>query len=126
MKDSNDVNGPGRREAPEGYGSVDWDTLTTEDLQGASVYDRHDREVARVRDVVLADDGRPEALVMDVGGFVGIGSHVVSIRMDRFGVRQGAEEGEVRVYLAMTGDDLRNLPEYPAPTFPPAGAGYKR
>ena len=56
---------------------------------------------------------------------MGIGSHVVSIGMDRLGVRQAAEKGDVRIYLSMTDDDLRNLPEYPGPTFAPAGAGYE-
>ncbi len=126
MNETNDMNRLGVREPPEGYQSIDWEHLTVEDLAGATVYDRHDREVATVSDVVVSDEGAAQTVVMDVGGFFGIGSHTVAIAVDRLGVQKGGEAGDVRVYLSMTDEEVRSLPAYAGPGYPPVNAGYPR
>ena len=126
MNDTNDMNSLGVREPPEGYESIDWQNLTIDDLEGATVYDRHDREVATISDVVLSDEGTAQTVVMDVGGFFGIGSHRVGIAVERLGVQKGTRDGEVRVYLSMTDEEVRNLPAYVGPKYPPVIAGYPR
>jgi len=126
MNDANDTSRLGVREAPEGYESIDWQHLSVEDLVGATVYDRHDREVARISDVVVSEEGAAQSVVMDVGGFFGIGSRTVGIAVERLGVQKSAQDGEVRVYLSMTDDEVRNLPAHVGPKYPPVNAGYPR
>ena len=126
MTDAKDTSILGVREAPEGYESIDWQHLTVEDLEGATVYDRHDREVATISDVVVSDEGTAQTVVMDVGGFFGIGSRTVGIAVDRLGVQKSARDGEVRVYLSMTDEEVRNLPAYGGPKYPPVNTGYPR
>lgn len=96
---------------PEGFAAVPTETLTTEMLTGAAVYNPDDGAIAEVADLVVAPDGKISDMVMDVGGFLGMGEHRVAIPLDRVTVAQ-AEGGEVRVFVNMTKDELKALPAY--------------
>lgn len=96
---------------PEGLAAVPTETLTTEMLIGAAVYNPDDGAIAEVADLVVAPDGKISDMVMDVGGFLGMGEHRVAISLDRVTVAQ-AEGGEVRVFVNMTKDELKALPAY--------------
>jgi hypothetical protein len=124
MSDDIDTSRLGIGEPAEGYRSIDWESVTIEDLEGAPVYDRHDERIATVEDVVVGDDGRAEAAVMNVGTFLGLGGHTVAVDVRRLGVRKGA--GDVRVYLSVTEDELRSLPPYAGRGIPPATTGFPR
>lgn len=96
---------------PERFAAVPTETLTTEMLTGAAVYNPDDGAIAEVADLVVAPDGKISDMVMDVGGFLGMGEHRVAIPLDRVTVAQ-AEGGEVRVFVNMTKDELKALPAY--------------
>jgi len=63
-------------------------TLTADDLQGLSVYGTSDDRVGEISDLVLTDDGRISHLVIDVGGFLGIGEKPVALPFDRIALRR--------------------------------------
>lgn len=86
--------------------------LTAENLLGADVVGAEGESIATVGDLVLADDGSVTHAIIDVGGFLGIGSHTVALEVDSVEVVQDAENGTVQVYVAMTRDQLASLPEY--------------
>lgn len=96
---------------PEGYTAVDRATLTAEQLTGADVRDASDASIAEVQDLVLTGEGQVTDVVLDVGGFLGMGAHTVAIPMDRLTVAQDANGG-VRLWVDMTKDELQALPEY--------------
>ncbi len=116
---TDDPNVP-RRDSPDasGIGSV-----TADQLRDETVYDRHEGTIGTIRDVVVSDDGRVEVVVLDVGGFLGLAAHNVGIRAEKLNVRHG-EGDEVRVYLDMTDEELRNLPQWTG-VIPPAVGGYR-
>ena len=99
---------------PEGYAAIERDTLTAELLTGADVRDPSDASIAEVSDLVLTAEGQVTDVVLDVGGFLGIGARAVAIPMDRLTVAQ-TEGGAVRVWVNMTKEELEALPEYEAP-----------
>ena len=99
---------------PEGYAAIERDTLTAELLTGADVRDTSDASIAEVSDLVLTAEGQVTDVVLDVGGFLGIGARAVAIPMDRLTVAQ-TEGGAVRVWVNMTKEELEALPEYEAP-----------
>lgn len=99
---------------PEGYVAIERDTLTAELLTGADVRDPSDASIAEVSDLVLTAEGQVTDVVLDVGGFLGIGARAVAIPMDRLTVAQ-TEGGAVRVWVNMTKEELEALPEYAAP-----------
>lgn len=96
---------------PEGYTNVARETLTAETLTGADVRDMNDQSIAEVSDLALTADGQVTDVILDVGGFLGIGARSVAIPMDRLTVAQ-TEGGAVRIWVNMTKDELKALPEY--------------
>ncbi len=104
-----------------GFVRLDWDGVTRDQIEDATVYDRRDQKVADVDDVVLAEDGRPATVVIDVGGFLGIGSRSVAIPTDRLAVQQSTDGDEIRLYLNMTEDELRQQPVYTGVAAPVVG-----
>lgn len=96
---------------PEGYTAMDRAGLTAELLTGADVRDASDASIAEVQDLVLTADGQVTDVVLDVGGFLGIGAKRVAIPMDQLTVAQ-AEGGAVRLWVNMTKEQLEALPEY--------------
>lgn len=96
---------------PEGYVAVGPEVVTAEMITGASVHDATDASIAEVSDLVLSSDGKVTDAVLDVGGFLGIGAKSVAIPMDRLTVAQ-TEGGAVRLWVDMTKDELKALPDY--------------
>lgn len=97
---------------PEGYRVMTADERTADRLMGADVYGPEDDNIATVDDLILDADDAVTEIIMDVGGFLGIGSHTVAISIDSVDVLWSDENGDVRVHIAMTQEELEALPEY--------------
>lgn len=98
--------------APDGFAPVSVDNITTEMLTGARVYDANDNWIGEVDKLNLADGGKIDEAIIDVGGFLGIGEKQVSMKFDGLNVQQETDGDEVRVYLDATKDALMEMPEY--------------
>ena len=96
---------------PEGYAPVERTQVTAEKLTGANVRDSTDASIAEVSDLVLNSEGQVTDVVLDVGGFLGIGARTVAIPMDRLTVAQ-TDSGSVRLWVDMTKEELEARPEY--------------
>jgi hypothetical protein len=96
---------------PEGYAEVNREELTAETLTGANVHDSTDASIAEVSDLVLTGDGQVTDVILDVGGFLGIGARTVAIPMDRLTVAR-TDAGDVTLWVDMTKEELEALPEY--------------
>ena len=105
------MNSDGTMTLPEGYAEIDRATLTSETLTGADVRDPNDASIAEVSDLVLTAEGQVTDVILDVGGFLGIGARSVAIPMDRLTVAQ-TEGGAVRIWVNMTKEELETLPEH--------------
>jgi hypothetical protein len=98
---------------PEGFVQADWAVLTADDLMRAEVYDRFNERVSGIDDVVLSADGSAvEGVLMNIGGFLGLGARTVMVDADFIEVHHDPEFRDVRVYLHMTEAELEALPEY--------------
>lgn len=85
---------------------------TADRLIGADVYDATGENIGAVDDVVIGADNGIEAVIVDVGGFLGIGAHTVSLPVDDAQIGWDDVDGDVRVQVSMTADQLEALPEY--------------
>lgn len=97
--------------APEGYMVVDATVPTAEQILSATVHDAEGQQVGGVDDLILAADGGVSEMIVDVGGFLGIGSHTVSIPANNAEILWNAEDDSLRIHLPMTRDQLESLPE---------------
>ena len=103
---------------------IDLGSLSHDDLVGAILFDRHERSVGEVVDVTTDADGRVESIVTDIGGFLGLLSHRVALNATQVGVQRG-DDGAPRLQLALSEQELRDLPEVPVRPIPPGAAGYR-
>lgn len=98
----------------EGFATVDWTTLSVDQLRQAEVYDIHNERVSDISDIVFNAEGNVEAVLIDVGGFLGFGRRTVAISMDQLQIQGKEDLSDLRVYLAITEQQLEALPEYVA------------
>ncbi len=98
-------------EPQEGYQRVTSDLITADDLQGANVYGSNNEHMADVKEVLMTTEGKVERVVVDVGGFFGIGARSVAIDLDEADIHKDADN-DVRVYIPMSEEELRQMPKY--------------
>ena len=101
-------------QVPEGFTLYTCTPMTAEDLRDAEVYSMNDESVSSISDLVLADDGKIDQVVFDVGGFLGIGARNVAVPFEDLRIYTDADNSDVRIHVPMTRDELEALPEYTA------------
>ena len=95
----------------EGYETVGMDQLTVEDLTGARVYGINDEDIGEIDDLLLSDDGTSiDGAILGIGGFLGLGEHRIALSMDELQILRS--EGDFRVYVDATEEELEAQPEY--------------
>lgn len=96
----------------EGYTTAAEEQLTADALTGAAAFDANDQQVGEVSQLLLADDGKIEFAIVDVGGFLGIGEKPVQLEMSKLDVLTAEDGTDLRVYISMSEEQLEALPEY--------------
>ncbi|WP_139257633.1 PRC-barrel domain-containing protein [Natronohydrobacter thiooxidans] len=96
----------------EGYQQAEANEISADDLLNANLYDVNDDNVGNVTDVVLGPEGEAQYIVADVGGFLGLGAHTVAIGFDELSVLRDEGLTDLRIYVDVTEDTLRTMPEY--------------
>ena len=96
----------------EGFATIAWSTLSVDDLRRAEVYDINNQRVSGISDILFGADGSVEAVLINVGGFLGIGQRSVAISMDQLEIQGKEDLSDLRVYLAITQQQLEALPEH--------------
>lgn len=85
--------------------------ISAGDLTGRAVYDAADNNVGEVNDVILGKDGKIDAVVIDVGGFLGIGEKPVALAFEDLEFRRDGD-GTLYVYSKFSQAQLEAAPEY--------------
>jgi len=97
----------------QGYTQVQInDERTVDALTGANVYDAANDNIGNVTDLILDGDNAVTHLLVDVGGFLGMGSHTVALPVDSVNILWHDENDDVRVHVQMTREQLETLPEH--------------
>lgn len=99
--------------------AIDKSTLTEtpigevrgDDLKGATVYGANDAKVGEIGDVVLAPDSKTDAVIVDVGGFLGIGEKEVAVGLDNLKFMTD-KDGKKYLYTTFTKEQLQAQTAY--------------
>lgn len=83
--------------------------LTAATVEGADVYGPDDHDIGNVSH--LHGMGQNAKVIVDVGGFLGIGAKPVALDVSRLTFMRD-ENGKVHATTMMTKDDLKSLPEH--------------
>jgi len=98
--------------ARDGYVEADYAKLTADRLDGARVYGANDEDVGEISKLVLSDDGKIKTVVIDVGGFLGMGEKPVGVTFDELQILSTEDGSDFRVYIDSSEDALKNQPTY--------------
>ncbi|MGR3708074.1 MAG: PRC-barrel domain-containing protein [Alterinioella nitratireducens] len=111
-----EVGGEERPPAPviqrEGYVSLDLTGVQPDALIGERVYDLQDIWVGDVRTILADPSNGIAALVIEVGGFLGIGERPVAVALDDLTFLREEQTGNLRIYLHLSDEALDALPDY--------------
>ena len=77
-------------------------------LVGANVRNATGDNIGDVESVIIGEDGKVRAVVVSVGGFLGMGERAVALDWQQ--LRSVGESGDISV--SMTKDELKALPKY--------------
>jgi len=83
-------------------------SVTVTDWYKQSVYDPANSKIGEIMDVLLSPDGKVNALIVGVGGFLGIGEKDVAVPFSA--VKHTTKDGKVYLTLDTTKDALKAAP----------------
>lgn len=84
--------------------------IRSEDLVGTTVYGANEENIGEIGDVVLQGD-KVDAVIIDVGGFLGMGEKEVAVGMDKL-TFMADEDGDRYLYTTFTKEQLDAAPAY--------------
>ncbi|MGQ2904274.1 PRC-barrel domain-containing protein [Neoaquamicrobium sediminum] len=90
--------------------------ISADDFVGTTVYGANDENIGEIGDIILSDDGQVEAVIIDVGGFLGIGEKEVAVSMDNLAFLTDAD-GEYYLYTTFTQEQLEAQAAYDEGSF---------
>jgi sporulation protein YlmC with PRC-barrel domain len=80
---------------------------------GSSVYNDRNEKVGTVDDILMSKDQKADTAVISVGGFLGIGSKLVSVPYDKLQFNETVDSNTGRVLMPdATKDSLNGMPEF--------------
>jgi sporulation protein YlmC with PRC-barrel domain len=82
------------------------DELRATKILGSTVYDVQNRNIGGVKDLILGKDGKVDAVILDVGSFLGMGGKYVAIPLSDI------KTDNNRLTLDRTKEQLQQMAEY--------------
>jgi sporulation protein YlmC with PRC-barrel domain len=84
------------------------ESVTVTDYYKQNVYDPSDKKIGEIKDVLISNDGKIAAFIVEVGGFIGAGAKDVAVP---FSDVKGTKKND-KWYLTMNADkdELKNAP----------------
>jgi len=94
----------------EAVATLPSDSLSVTDYYKQNVYDKSDNSVGEISDVLLDKDGRVMAVIVSVGGFLGLGAKYVSVPFNA--LRMTEKDGKRYLVMDTTKDALMSAPGF--------------
>ncbi|TPI65868.1 PRC-barrel domain-containing protein [Mesorhizobium sp. B2-8-9] len=92
------------------------DKISAANLIGTNVYGADDAKVGEIGDVILTGDKKVDAIIVDVGGFLGIGEKKVAVAMENLKFMTD-KYGNRYLYTNFTKDQLEAQTAYDKATY---------
>lgn len=100
----------------EGFAPIEYEAITADNLTGATVIGPNGDDIAEVGDILLTADGQIDAMMVDFGGFLGLGQKRVAVGLDNLEFAAN-ENGDLVIYTDFTREQLEAQPEYNEDTY---------
>src|SRR5690606_28806227 len=89
------------------------DAFTAEELIDSTVVGADGEEIAEVDDLVLGDDNQETDVLVNVGGFLGIGEKVVALGVNDLQVTQD-DSGDTMIVTSLAQEQLEEMASFEA------------
>jgi hypothetical protein len=94
----------------DGYAAVDPAAIASDQLMGVRVYGPNEEDIGEISDFIPDANGAPAKVIVDVGGFLGMGEKPVAIDVTSLQIMQATDGDTMRAYVQMTQEELESLP----------------
>jgi sporulation protein YlmC with PRC-barrel domain len=81
-------------------------------LKGMTVIGSDDQKIGSVSDILLDKSGKVRALIVGVGGLLGLGARQVAVEFDAFHEMPAAEGNSAQLKMATTKDQMADAAEF--------------
>ncbi len=85
-------------------------------ILGQKVADPDGKDIGRLVDVLVGDQGQPQAAVIDFGGFMGVGNRKIAVEWSA--LHFAPSDAKHPITLDLTQDQIKAAPEYKDVTNP--------
>ena len=81
-------------------------------IVGLDVYNNDNKNVGQIKDIALNQQGRAQAYILSVGGFLGMGEHYVAVNPSEVKVSYNDTDKKWHAAMNATADQLKAAPEF--------------
>ena len=96
------------------FATVSKDEMFSSKLKGLSVYNQRDESIGEISDLAIKNH-EVDALILSVGGFLGMGEHYVAVSPSSVSVRYDSKNNKWLASMNTTKDALKAAPEFTYP-----------
>jgi opacity protein-like surface antigen len=109
-----DTKTTGTAPADAKFSTVSKDEMFSSKLKGLTVYNQKDESIGEITDLAIKDH-QLDALILSVGGFLGVGEHYVAVSPASVNVRYDSKNDKWRATMSTTKEALKEAPEFKYP-----------
>jgi hypothetical protein len=96
------------------FSTVTKDEMFSSKLKGLNVYNQKDESVGEITDLAIRNS-QIDALILSVGGFLGVGEHYVAVSPSSVSIRHDAKNDKWVASINTTKEALKAAPEFKYP-----------
>jgi hypothetical protein len=96
------------------FSTVSKDEMFSSKLKGLNITNQKDETVGEITDLAFKND-KIEAMILSVGGFLGMGEHYVAVSPSSVNVKYDAKNNKWLATMNTTKDALKAAPEFKYP-----------
>lgn len=97
------------------YSNVSSTDVFTSNLKGLNVYNQNNESVGEISDIAIGPNNQVQALILSVGGFLGVGDRYVAIAPSSLKVTYDQSNSKWHATISATKDQLKSAPEFKYP-----------
>src|SRR6266699_3225046 len=109
-----DAKTTGKAPAEAKFSTVSKDEMFTSKLKGLNVHNQKDESVGEITDIAIKNN-QVDALILSVGGFLGVGEHYVAVPPSSVSIRHDAKNDKWMASMNTTKEALKAAPEFKYP-----------
>ncbi|MBY0382358.1 MAG: PRC-barrel domain-containing protein [Xanthobacteraceae bacterium] len=97
------------------YSNVSGTDVFTSNLKGLNVYNQNNESVGEISDIAIGANNQVQALILSVGGFLGVGDRYVAIAPSSLKVTYDESNKKWHATINATKEQLKSAPDFKYP-----------